>query len=115
MPETKTTTEASRDPWKTPRETWQFVTIPEEDPTGLGFPTIRLNKSEFKAGESYSLPKEVAAFVNERVKAYNRSVTRLFSPVADRKSLNEVAVGTTSPMAPSGERPTFVDPSKVSS
>jgi hypothetical protein len=99
--------------FETPKETWQYVTIPEEDPTGLGFPSIGLNKIEFRAGRTYQLPVAIAAYVNERVKAFNRSVTRLFSPQIDRKALNDVAVGTTAPMAPSGDRPGFVDASKI--
>jgi len=97
----------------TPKETWQYVTIPDEDPTGLKFPSIGLNKIEFQAGHSYQLPAQIAAYVTERVKAFNRSVTRLFSPQVDRLAMNQVAVGTTAPSAPSGDRPGFIDASKV--
>lgn len=103
----------SFDPWKTSKETWQYVTIPEEDPTGLKFPSIGLNKIEFRAGQTYHVPPTVAEYVKDRVKAFNRSVTRLFSPVTDKAALRDVAVGTTAPMAPSGERPGFVDASTI--
>lgn len=102
-----------KDPWLTPKEAWVHVTIPEEDPTGLKFPSIGLNKIEFRAGQTYNLPPSIAAFVTDRVRAFNRSVTRLFSPQIDRKALNDVSVGTTSPVAPSGERPGFVDASSI--
>jgi hypothetical protein len=103
-----------KDVFETSKETWQYVTIPDEDPTGLKFPSIGLNKIEFRAGQTYHVPQVIAAYVAERVKAFNRSVTRLFSPQVDRKALNDVAVGTTAPMAPSGDRPGFVDASKIS-
>lgn len=101
------------DPWKTPKESWQYVTVPEEDATGLKYPPIGLNKIEFKAGETYHVPQAIAAYVTERIKAYNKSVVRLFSPAVDRAALREVAVGTTAPMTPSGDRPGFVDASTV--
>jgi hypothetical protein len=100
--------------FRTPQETWQYVTIPDEDPTGLKFPSIGLNKIEFQAGNTYHVPLAIAGYVTDRVKAFNKSVTRLFSPQVDRKALNDVAVGTTAPMAPSGDRPGFVDASKIS-
>ena len=103
-----------QDFFQTPKETWQYVAIPDEDPTGLKFPSIGLNKIEFRAGETYHVPQVIAAYVTERVKAFNKSVTRLFSPQVDRKALNDVAVGTTAPMAPSGDRPGFVDASTIS-
>lgn len=102
------------DPWKSSKETWQFVTVPDEDPTGLKFPSIGLNKIEFRAGETYQVPPAVAEYVKGRIKAFNKSVTRLFSSQIDRTALNDVSVGTTSPMAPSGERPGFTDASKIS-
>jgi hypothetical protein len=97
----------------TPKETWQYITIPDEDPTGLKFPSIGLNKIEFRAGETYHLPVQIASFVKERMKAFNRSVTRLFSPQVDRLALNEVAVGTTAGPTPDGHRPGFVDASTI--
>lgn len=101
------------DPWETPKETWQYVTVPEEDATGLKYPPIGLNKIEFKAGETYHVPQVIAAYVNERIRAYNKSVVRLFSPQVDRLALREVAVGTAAPMTPSGDRPGFVDASTI--
>lgn len=114
MAETAKKTVEAFDPWKTPKETWVYVTIPEEDATGLKHPPIGLNKIEFRAGETYHLPKAIAAFVAERVKVYAKSVVRLFSPQVDRVALREVAVGTTAPMTPSGDRPGFVDASTIS-
>jgi hypothetical protein len=101
------------DPWKTSKETWQYVSIPDEDPTGMAFPTITLNKITFAPGQTYQVPLPVALYVKDRVKAYTKSVTRLFSPVVDRVALREVSVGSTSPATPSGDRPGYVDASQV--
>ena len=112
MAETKKTVEAF-DPWKTPKESWQYVTIPEEDATGLKHPSIRFNKDEYKAGETYLVPQAVAASIKERLQAFSRSVVRLFSPNVDRLAQQQVSVGTAAPMAPSGERPGYVDASTI--
>ncbi len=104
---------APADPWLSSKETWQFVTIPDEDVTGKSHPSIWLNKMEFQKGQTYQVPPQVAEYVNGRLKAFNRSVTRLFSPMVDRIALNDVAVGTTAPSAPSGDRPGYVDASTI--
>lgn len=96
------------DPWESPKETWQYVTIPDEDPLGFKYPTISLNKTLFHAGESYQVPPPVAAYVNERIKVYNRSCVRQLQSNVDRKSLQEVAVGSASPVAPN-----YVDASQI--
>lgn len=99
MPEVKKQTVEANDPWKSPKETWQFVTLPEEDPLGTKFPQISLNKTIFQAGETYQVPPQVAAYVNERIKAFNRSCVRLLQPNVDRLAQQQVAAGTASPMA----------------
>jgi hypothetical protein len=101
------------DPWTTSKETWLFVTTPEEDLTGQKFPSIWLNKTEFKAGNTFQVPPQVAEYLNGRIKAYNHSVTRLFSSKVDMRALNDVAVGTSAPMAPSGDKPGYIDASKI--
>jgi hypothetical protein len=98
---------------KTPKDTWQYVTIPDEDVTGKEHPSIWLNKIEFAKGTTYQVPGVIADYVKGRIKAFNRSVTRLFSPQVDREALGHVAMGTTAPSAPSGDRPAFVDATKV--
>lgn len=113
MPTAVTKPTAPLDPWLTPKETWSYVTIPDEDVTGKAYPSIWLNKMEFLRGETYQVPPVVAEYVNGRLKAFNRSVTRLFSPNVDRVALNEVSVGTTSPHAPSGDRPGYVDATRI--
>lgn len=83
------------DPYDTPKETWQFVTVPDEDPLGKKFPNISLNKDVFEAGQTYKLPLQVVAYIQDRVKTFNRSCVRLLQPNADLKSINEVNAGTT--------------------
>lgn len=96
------------DAWTTPKESWQYVTVPDEDPLGSEFPSISLNKHIFRAGETYQVPPPVAVYLNDRIKVFNRSCVRLLQPNVDRKALQEVAVGTTSPSAPS-----YVDATQI--
>lgn len=100
------------DPWQTSKETWQYVTIPEEDATGVKFPSISLNKTTFYPGETYQVPPQVAAYVVDRIKTYNKSTVRLFSGRADIASLNQVSVGTAN-ITPSGDKLSFVDATKI--
>lgn len=106
MPEIKKTD--AKDPWTTPKETWQFVTIPDEDPLGYPYPNVSLNKTIFEKGQTYQVPPSVAQYVNERIKVYNRSCVRQLQSNVDRKSLQEVSVGTASPVAVN-----YVDASKI--
>jgi hypothetical protein len=86
------------DPWETPKETWQYVTLPEEDPLGKPFPTIRLNKTEFAKGQTYQVPPQVATYVNDRVKVFNRSCVRLFQPDMAQPGIVRTADGSSAPM-----------------
>lgn len=82
------------DPWKSNKETWQYVTIPDEDPLGKKFPGIGLNHEKYEAAQTYLVPPQVAEFIKERVKVFNRSCIRLLQPNADMKSIGEVSVGS---------------------
>jgi hypothetical protein len=108
MAEVKKQTAEAFDPWKTPKETWQYITVPDEDPAGSRFPNITINKTAYEAGQTYHLPVAVADFVKERIKTFNRSVTRLFNPKADLEALRVVPVGS----APGGQT-NYVDASKI--
>jgi len=101
------------DPWSTDKATWQFVTIPDRDLTDQKYPPIWLNKIEFQSGQTYSVPPPVAQYLNDRIRAYNRSVTRLFSPARDMDAVNAQSVGTQAGPAPSGYRPAPVDASNI--
>jgi hypothetical protein len=82
----------------TPKETWQFVTIPEEDPLGKPFPTIHLNKEAFVKGETYNLPAQIASFVKDRIKVFNRSCVRLLQPDMAQDGIVRTADGASAPM-----------------
>lgn len=97
MPEPKKVVEAF-DPWKTPQETWQFVTVPEEDPLGKAFPTIRLNKEAYSAGQTYKLPVAVAAYVNDRIKVFNKSCVRLLQPEMAQEGIIRTSDGSAARM-----------------
>jgi len=97
MSEIKKTVEGF-DPWKTPKETWQYVTLPIEDPLGKPFPTIRLNKEAFERGQTYNLPVQVASYVNDRIKVFNRSCVRLLQPDMAQEGIIRTADGASAPM-----------------
>jgi len=84
------------DPWKSDQETWQYVTLPDEDPLGKKFPNIGLNANTYKGGETYLVPPQVADYIKDRIKVFNRSCIRLLQPNADMKSINEVSAGSAS-------------------
>lgn len=90
VPTTPSTNKTQPDVWESPKETWQFVTIPEENSTGRPFPTIGLNKEYFEAGKTYQVPKQIAAYILERIKVHNRSEVRLLQPNADLKALTDI-------------------------
>lgn len=88
------------DPWETSQDTWQYVTIPEDNPLGHKFPTIRLNKYNFEPGQTYKVPVPVAATVNDRIKVYNRSCVRLLQPEMAQPGIVKNADGSMSTVAP---------------
>jgi hypothetical protein len=104
MPEIKKVTSVSsggqtiKDLYETPRETWQYITIPDEDPLGKAFPSIYLNKEKFEAGQVYNVPAQIASFVNERIKIFNRSCVRLLQPDMAQDGIVRTADGASAPM-----------------
>jgi hypothetical protein len=82
----------------TPRETWQYVTIPSDDPLGKPFPTIRLNKEAYEAGQTYQVPAPVAAYINDRTKVFNRSCVRLYQNDMAQDGIVRTADGASAPM-----------------
>jgi hypothetical protein len=82
----------------TSRETWQYVTLPQEDPLGKPFPTIRLNKEAFEAGQTYQIPAPIAAYVNDRIKKFNRSCVRLYQNDMAQDGIVRTADGASAPM-----------------
>lgn len=81
---------APMDAWDTPKETWQFVTIPEEDSLGGPFPRISLNKEYFEAGKTYQVPAQIASYVLDRIKVHNRASVRLLQPNVDMKAIGDI-------------------------
>lgn len=84
--------------YATAKETWQYVTIPEEDPLGKPFPVIRLNKEAFEPGQTYQIPAPIAAHVNDRIKIFNRSCVRLFQNDMAQDGIVRTADGSSAPM-----------------
>lgn len=82
------------DVWTTDETTWQFVTIPDEDPLGKEFPNVSINKHVFMAGQTYKVPGVIADYVRDRVKVFNRSCVRLLQPNRDIAAENAVYFGS---------------------
>lgn len=93
MAETKVTSVS-----KVSDEAWQYVTIPTEDPLGKDFPTIRLNKDAFERGQTYKVSPQIAAYVNDRIKVFNRSCVRLLQPDMPQDGIVRTADGAASAM-----------------
>jgi hypothetical protein len=84
--------------YATAKEAWQYVTVPDEDPLGKTFPTIRLNKEAFAAGQTYQVPPEIAKYVNDRIKVFNRSCVRLLQPEMAQEGIIRTADGSAARM-----------------
>lgn len=80
--------------WQTDKETWEYISIPEENALGYKHESIGLNEHKFDAGKTYLVPPEVATYVRERLKVYARSVVRTLQPNRDTVAENAVSVGT---------------------
>lgn len=65
------------------KDTATLVTIPALDIFDQKFPTIRISRHEFHAGETYSLEEPLASTVKERIRAWERSNIRLLQPKKD--------------------------------
>src|ERR1700686_2302752 len=83
------------DAWDTAKETWEYVTVPEEDALGKEFPRVTLSgphtEHAFEAGQTYHVPAEVAAYVKDRIKVFNRGCVRLIQSNLDTKAQLAVA------------------------
>ena len=82
----------------TAKEAWQYVVIPTEDPLGKPFPTIRLNKEAFEAGQTYQVPAPIASYVNDRIKVFNRSCVRLYQNDMAQDGIVRTSDGASAPM-----------------
>jgi hypothetical protein len=84
--------------YATPKESWEYISIPEEDPLGKRFAAIRLNKEVFEAGQTYQVPAPIASYVKDRIKAFNRSCVRLFQPDMAQDGIVRTADGASALM-----------------
>lgn len=96
------------DPWKTDKEGWEYIAIPEENALGERHASIGLNRNSFEAGQTYLVPPPVATFIKERLKVYNRACIRQLQPNRDIAAENAVAVGTSN-----SKTATAVDPNSI--
>jgi hypothetical protein len=77
-------------PWDTPKDTWQYVTIPERDIYDHPFGNISVNEHVFKAGAKHYVPAEVADEVNRIMKAHEEYLLQLLQPRKRRAVLAQI-------------------------
>lgn len=73
-----------------PVEDFVYVTIPSADLYDSQYPTIQLNAHKFEPGNTYKVPAEVGAEIEDRMKRFNKEQVRLLRPTVDSKSINQV-------------------------
>lgn len=73
---------------------WEYVTVPKEDPLGHAHASMGLNKMQFHPGHTYHLPKIIADFLRERLTVYARSCVRVLQPKRDVSAENAVGFGS---------------------
>lgn len=71
---------------------WTYVTIPDRDPYDFLFDGIYLNNEHFKPGKHLVSP-DVAASLEERLKAWNDYNVRLMRPQQHAASLAQATKG----------------------
>ena len=79
-----------QDPWETSQEDWQWFNVPSTDIFGKPHPGFSLNKHEFKPGQRYLVPPEIAAELNERSQVFNTYTARLLQDTIDYDALRKV-------------------------
>lgn len=84
------------DPWTTDKSNWEYVSIPAENALGYPHDTISVNRHEFKAGQTYLIPPEVALDVKDRLKVYARATIRTLQPRRDYAAERQVSIGSAS-------------------
>ncbi len=104
--------QAPSNAWDTPRETWEYVTVPEEDALGKTFPRVTLSgphtEHAFEAGQTYHIPSQVAEYVKDRIKVFNRGCVRLIQSNLDTKAQLAVAQHGSAAAAGVASRPAHV-------
>lgn len=96
MPEAKATGKRV-DPWETPKETWEYFSIPTETPLGEPHDNFSINHRTFKAGQTYLVPKEVADYLKERLRVYTKESVRRLQPNRDVTAEHAVNFGSANP------------------
>lgn len=97
--------------WDTPKDNWEYISIPEEDAIGRKHATVSNNNRNFEAGKTYLVPPAVAVDVRERLKIFNRECVRILQPKRDYKSEQQVDKFGTGSAAGIGVQ--SVDPSTI--
>jgi hypothetical protein len=79
-----------QDPWETDQSNWEYFTCPQTDIFGKAHPGFSLNKHDFRPGQRYLVPPEVAKELNERSQIFNTYTARLLQDTIDYDALRKV-------------------------
>src|SRR6185312_14144263 len=88
--EVKLTPSTWIDPWTTPQDDWEYFSVPEKDIFGKAHPGFSLNRHEFKPGQRYLVPPEVARTLQERSDVFNKYTARLLQDTIDYDAIRAV-------------------------
>jgi len=77
--------------WDTPKDTWEYVTIPKENTLGETHASVGINGRTFTAGNTYLVPKKIADEMRDRLAVYQKSVIRILQPRRDAQAESAVA------------------------
>ena len=87
------------DPWETPVESWEYVTIPEENALGYPHDKIGINEKSFGPG-THHVPAKVAETIRDRVTVYNKAVIRTLQPNREQDAQKIAGIGSYRPANP---------------
>jgi len=88
--ETKVTPSTWVDPWTTPQDNWEYFSVPTKDIFGKPHPGFSLNRHEFKPGQRYLVPPEIARTLQERSDIFNSYTARLLQDTIDYDAIRAV-------------------------
>lgn len=78
------------DLYLTDQSNWEWVSMPAKDVLGKPAPSFSLNRREFKPGERYLVPPEVAKELRDRIEVFHEYTGRLLQDTIDYKALSAV-------------------------
>jgi len=77
--------------WDSPKDTWEYITIPAENAIGETHAPVTNNRHKFEAGNTYLVPPAVAEDVRDRLKVYAKASVRVLQPKRDYDAERKVS------------------------